>query len=172
MKTKIEIKANKLIDERNKITTEIAHLWKIIATENVLRKGIKRNYDLKQVLLRIKSLYDQIILVKLKIQCINMRIKLKDLPKDANIINIYKLSAYNEYCVKLDEMIQKHTINPIIKLKRGKRALNVTEELTSAYLSRERNTYILETNKLRKDIEEFNNNTSVEDETSPLYLVA
>lgn len=172
MKTKIEIKANKLIDERNKLTTEISKLWNIIATENVLRKGNKRNYDLKQVLYRIKDLYETTILTKLKIQCINMGIKLKDLPKDANIINIYKLSAYNEYCVKVDEMMRLHTINPTIKVKRGKRALSVTEELTHAYFEREKREYTLKTNELRKRIEEFNNNTEIEEEDVPLYLVA
>ena len=121
MKTKLNIKANQLIDERNRISTEISRYWNIIATENVIKKGAKRNYDLKQLLIRIKALYDQSVIVKLRIQCANIGIKIKDLPKDANIINIYKLSAYNEYCVKLEETIRKHTINPIIKIKKGKK---------------------------------------------------
>lgn len=50
-----------------------------------------------------------------------MGIKLKDLSSDANIINIYKLSALNEYMVKLDEMMKHHTINPVLKAKRGKK---------------------------------------------------
>lgn len=172
MKTKLNIKANQLIDERNRISTEISRYWNIIATENVIKKGAKRNYDLKQLLSQIKALYDQSVIVKLRIQCINLGIKIKDMPKDANIINIYKLSAYNEYCVKLDEMIRKHTINPIIKIKKGKKALAVTEELTNSYLTAERNKSMLIVNKLRKDIEDFNNNTDVTDDTIPLFLVA
>lgn len=172
MKTKLNIKANQLIDERNRISTEISRYWNIIATENVIKKGAKRNYDLKQLLIRIKALYDQSVIVKLRIQCANIGIKIKDLPKDANIINIYKLSAYNEYCVKLEETIRKHTINPIIKIKKGKKALAVTEELTNSYLTAEKNRSMLIVNKLRKDIEEFNNNTDVTDDTIPLFLVA
>lgn len=83
-----DIKPNTLITKRDSITSEISRYWKIIATENVIKKGVSRNYDLKSLLVRIKALYDQLILIKLRIQCANMGMKLKDLPKDANIINI------------------------------------------------------------------------------------
>lgn len=172
MKTELDLKANKLIDERNKLSSEIARYWDIIATENVVKKGVKRNYDLKQLLIHIKALYDKSIIVKLRIQCANMGMKIKDLPKNANIINIYKLSAYNEYYVKIDEMMRKHTINPVIKMKKGKKALTVTEELTHSYLEREKSKYSIELNKLRKDITDFNNNTDLSDDTLPIFLVA
>lgn len=173
MKTnKLEVKGNTLIGERNKITNEIGRFWSIIATENVVKKGTMRNYDLKQVLSRIKALYDQSIIIKLRIQCANMGIKIKDLPRNANIINIYKLSAYNEYFVKLDEMMRKHTINPSIKQKKGKRALSVTEELTYSYLKNLRDKTVIELNQLRKDIAKFNDNEDLSDDTIPLFLVA
>ena len=111
------------------------------------------------------------VLIKLQIQCANMGIKLKDLPKDANIINIYRLTAYNNFVVKVDEMMKKHTINPLVKIKKGKRKLAVTEELTYSYLEREKNRGLLEANKIRKEIENFNNNTEI-DNTVPTYLVA
>ena len=38
------IKPNMLIDKRDKLTNEISRYWKIIATENVLKKGLTRNY--------------------------------------------------------------------------------------------------------------------------------
>lgn len=171
MKTELNIKANKLIDERNKITNEIANLWRIIATENVIKKNMKRNYDMKSVLLRIKHLYEQSIIVKLRIQCANLGMKIKNLPSNANIINIYKLSAYNEFYVKLDEMIKKHTINPAVKIKKGKKALSVTEELTRPYLEKIKADYSLMINKIRKAIEDFNNNTDLTDDTVPLFLV-
>lgn len=172
MKTDLKIKANQLIDERNRITNEISRYWDILATENVVKKGVKRNYDMKQLLIHIKALYDQSIIVKLRIQCANLGMKIKDLPKDANIINIYKLSAYNEYYVKLDEMMKKHTINPAIKMKKGKKALSITEELTYSYLEREKNRISILLNKLRKDIADFNNDTDLTDDTIPLFLVA
>lgn len=171
MKTELNIKGSKLIEERDQLTTQIAKLWNIIATENVIRKGCTRNYDMRSTLEHIKTLYDKMILVKLQIQCANMGIKLKDLPKDANIINIYRLTAYNNFIVKVDEMMKKYTINPLVKIKKGKRKLAVTEELTYSYLEREKNRGLLEANKIRKEIENFNNNTEI-DNTVPTYLVA
>lgn len=171
MKTNLNIKCNKLIEERDQLTVQIAKMWDIIATENVIRKGCVRNYDMKTTLTHIKHLYDKVINVKLQIQCANMGIKLKDLPKNANIINIYRLTAYNNYIVKVDEMMKKHTINPLVKIKKGKRKLAVTEELTYSYLEREKNRYTLLANKIRKEIEDFNNNTEI-DNTVPTYLVA
>ena len=172
MKTNLEIKGNTLIDKRNKITNDISRYWSIIATENVVKKGTIRNYDLKALLNQIRALYEQLIVVKLRIQCANMGIKIKDLPKDANIINIYKLSAYNEYLVKIDEMLRKHTINPIIKVKKGKKALSVTEELTYSYLKNIKDKTAIECNQLRKDIAKFNDSNDLSDDTIPLFLVA
>ena len=167
-----DIKPNTLITKRDSITSEISRYWKIIATENVIKKGVSRNYDLKSLLVRIKALYDQLILIKLRIQCANMGMKLKDLPKDANIINIYKLSALNEYMVKLDEMMKHHTINPVLKAKRGKKGLAVNEELTYNYLRAKKNECSLPLNELRKKIAEFNDNTDLNEEETPLFLAA
>lgn len=166
-----DIKPNTLITKRDSITSEISRYWKIIATENVIKKGVSRNYDLKSLLVRIKALYDQLILIKLRIQCANMGMKLKDLPKDANIINIYKLSALNEYYVKLDEMMKKHIINPILKAKKGKRNLDVTEEITRNYFRNKQSKCLITLNELRKAIADFNDNTDLSDDTAPLYLV-
>lgn len=172
MKTNLEIKGNTLINERNRITNDINRYWNIIATENVVKKGTIRNYDLKALLNQIKALYEQLVIIKLRIQCANMGIKIKDLPRNANIINIYKLSAYNEYFVKIDEMLRKHTINPIIKIKKGKKALSVTEELTYSYLKNIKDKIAIECNQLRKDIANFNDSNDLSDDTVPLFLVA
>ena len=101
-----------------------------------------------------------------------MGIKLKDLSSDANIINIYKLSALNEYMVKLDEMMKHHTINPVLKAKRGKKGLAVNEELTYNYLRAKKNECSLPLNELRKKIAEFNDNTDLNEEETPLFLAA
>ena len=53
------IKPNMLIDKRDKLTNEISRYWKIIATENVLKKGLTRNYDLKALLIQIRATYDE-----------------------------------------------------------------------------------------------------------------
>ena len=166
------IKPNMLIDKRDKLTNEISRYWKIIATENVLKKGLTRNYDLKSLLIHIRATYDELVIVKLRIQCANMGIKLKDLSSDANIINIYKLSALNGYMVKLDEMMKHHTINPVLKAKKGKRNLGITEELTRTYFRNMQNGCLLTLNSLRKAIADFNDNTDLSDDSAPLYLVA
>lgn len=166
------IKPNILITKRDKLTDEISRYWRIIKTENVIKKGFKRNYDLKVLLVTIRAMYDELLIVKLRIQCANMGMKFKDLPKDANIINIYKLSSLNEYYVKLGELIEKHTINPVLKAKKGKRALTITEELTRSYLRGKQNECTLNLNELRKAIADFNDNTDLSDDSAPLFLIA
>jgi hypothetical protein len=166
------IKPNILITKRDKLTDEISRYWRIIKTENVIKKGFKRNYDLKTLLVTIRAMYDELLIVKLRIQCANMGMKFKDLPKDANIINIYKLSSLNEYYVKLGELIEKHTINPVLKAKKGKRALTITEELTRSYLRGKQNECTLNLNELRKAIVDFNDNTDLSDDSAPLFLIA
>ena len=166
------IKPNILITKRDKLTDEISRYWRIIKTENVIKKGFKRNYDLKVLLVTIRAMYDELLIVKLRIQCANMGMKFKDLPKDANIINIYKLSSLNEYYVKLGELIEKHTINPVLKAKKGKRALTITEELTRSYLRGKQNECTLNLNELRKAIADFNVNTDLSDDSAPLFLIA
>lgn len=166
------IKKNPLIAKRDNLTSEIARNWKIIMTENVIKKGFSRNYDLKELLLRNIALYDELTVVKLRIQCKNMGMRIKDLPMDANIINIYKLSSLNEYYVKLGELMQyPYTIDPVLKAKKGKKGLSVTEELTRNYLREKQIACNLQLNELRKKIADFNDNMEVEDEI-PLFLAA
>lgn len=166
------IKPNILITKRDKLTAEITRSWRIIATENVVKKGFTRNYDLRALLTHIRAMYEELVILKLRIQCANMGMKFKDLPKDANIINIYKLSTLNEFYVKLGEMAKEHTINPVLKAKKGKRNLGITEELTRTYFRNMQNGCLLTLNSLRKAIADFNDNTDLSDDSAPLYLVA
>lgn len=166
------IKKNPLITKRDTLTSEIARNWKIIFTENVIKKGFTRNYDLKSLLDHIVALYDQLTIVKLKIQCKNMGMSIKSLPVDANIINIYKLSSLNEYYVKLGELQQyPYTIDPVLKAKKGKKGLSVTEELTRSYLREKQTACNLRLNELRKKIADFNDNMEEENEV-PMFLAA
>lgn len=167
----LNIKPNALINKRDKLTSDISRYWKIIATENVIRKGFKRNFDMKGLLTQIRAMYDELVIVKLRIQCVNMGMKFRDLPKDANIINIYKLSALNEYYVKLGEIMKDHTINPVLKAKKGKKALAVTEELTRSFLRSKQNECTLMLNELRKAVADFNDNTNLDDDSAPLFLL-
>lgn len=165
------IKPNILITKRDKLTRLL------VAGELQLQR-----MQLKKVLLvimiyehqltHIRAMYEELVILKLRIQCANMGMKFKDLPKDANIINIYKLSALNEFYVKLGEMAKEHTINPVLKAKKGKRNLDITEELTRTYFRNMQNGCLLTLNSLRKAIADFNDNTDLSDDSAPLYLVA
>lgn len=165
-----KIYGNELISKRDRLTSEISRYWKILANENVIKKDATRNYDMKSLLTLIYNLYDDLVITKLRIQCANLGINFKDLSKDANVINIYKLSAVNEIYVKLSEMMKYHVIKPATKAKLGK-AIKVKEELTFNYLRKERDKYSLLSNTLNKKIADFNDNISLETEI-PTFLVA
>jgi len=169
------VSPNTLIEKRKNLCLEIARYWRVIETENVLEKGRKRNYDLKNLLVYIRSLYDQLIFVKLQVQCLNIGISIKDLPKDANIINIYSLSALREYYTKLDELKKDgKTINPKVKSKYGKKRLAVTEELTRNFVEKSQKDISLEINTLLKNIADFNESVtqSTIENSAPKYLTA
>ena len=90
------VKVDYLIAKRDQLTADINKYWRIINTENVIKKGFSRNYDMKNLLEKIKELYEEQVIVKLRIQCVNMGMKLKELSPDANVVNIYRLSAMKD----------------------------------------------------------------------------
>ena len=169
-----KISPNCLIEKRNRLSNEISRYWDVVLTENVIKKGASRNYDIKGVLNMIRSFYDQLIYVKLQIQCMNMGISIKDLPANANVINIYTLSALREYYTKLDEMKKDgRTINPRVKAKYGKKRLSVTEEVTRDFVVLKQKELNLEISSYLKNIADFNDSLSVETpDVAPKYLVA
>lgn len=168
---KVDLKPNILIQERTKIENQITSYWKIIERENVIPKGQVRNYDLKEIINNFKGLYDNLVIIKLRIQCANLGMNFKDLPQDANIINVYKYSALSDYKKRLEVIMRKHTIPTKTKMKYGKRKLRVTEELTSNYLKKLIDDCTLPLNNYQKKIEEFNSNTTIE-QGAPTFMVA
>lgn len=166
---KIDLKPNKLIQKRVDIEGRINRYWNIIEKENVVPKSKIRNYDLKAIINEFKGLYDQLVDVKLRIQCANLGIKYKDLPSDANIINVYRYSALSDYKKRLTMIMNKFTIPTKTKIKYGKRKLRVSEELSSDYLKKLIDECTLPLNALQKSIADFNENVTIEDEV-PTYL--
>lgn len=164
------MKSNDIINTRKRLDNDITRYWKIIKTENIVPKGMNRHYDIKKLLETIQKLSAERIQIKLYLQCINMGLKkLSDLPEDNNYKNIFLLSEKREQLVQLGYI---KTIDPKLKRAKGKSNLKVTEELTSAYIAKLKNSLQLEINKLEKDIEDFNNNLEFEVETPLLSLVA
>lgn len=152
------------------ISNEITFYWSKIKEENVIPKEAKRNYDLKALLQKIETLSEERILLKLYMQCINMGYKkFTELSKDNNYLNIFTLCEKTEQLFHLSKI---KTLDPKLKRSKGKKNLDKTEELTSAYIAGLKNKLQLEINKINKDITDFNEKAELNIEAPALSLAA
>lgn len=159
-----------IITKRKELSNEITKYWNIIKNENVIPKGATRNFDLKKLLEKIQEMADERILLKLYLQCINMGYKkFSELPATNNYLAIFTLCEKQEQLFHLSKI---KTIDPKLKRAKGKKGLNNSEELTSAYISTLKNKLQLEINKLNKDIEDFNESAILNIESAPMSLAA
>lgn len=159
-----------IINRRKELSNDITKYWNIIKNENVIPKDGKRNYDLKILLTKIEEMADERILLKLYLQCINMGYKkFSELPETNNYLAIYTLSEKTEQMFHLSKI---RTIDQKLKRSKGKKNLNTTEELTSAFINTKINKLQLEVNKLQKDIEDFNNSATLDIESAAISLAA
>lgn len=155
---------------RDNLSKEITKYWNIIKNENVISKEATRNFNLKAVLSKIQEMAEERMLMKLYLQCINMGYKkFSELPVNNNYLTIFMLSEKNEQLFHLNKI---RTIDPKIKRAKGKKGLNITEELTSSYITTLKNKLQLEINKLNKDLEDFNDSAELNIESAPLSLAA
>lgn len=156
--------------KRDNLSKEITKYWNIIKNENVISKEATRNFDLKAVLSKIQEMAEERMLMKLYLQCINMGYKkFSELPANNNYLTIFTLSEKTEQLFHLSKI---RTIDPKIKRAKGKKGLNITEELTSSYITTLKNKLQLEINKLNKDLEDFNDSAELDIESAPLSLAA
>ena len=152
---------------RDELSKEITKYWNIIKNENVISKEATRNFDLKVLLTKIEEMAEERILMKLYLQCINMGYKkFSELPTSNNYFTIFSLSEKSE---QLFHLTKVRTIDPKIKRAKSKKGLNITEELTSAYITNLKNKLQLE---LNKELEDFNNSAELNIESAPIALVA
>ena len=152
------------------ISNEITFYWNKIKEENVIPKEAKRNYDLKALLQKIETLSEERILLKLYMQCINMGYKkFTELPKDNNYLNIFTLCEKTEQLFHLSKI---KTLDPKLKRSKGKKNLDKTEELPSAYIAGLKNKLQIEINKINKDITDFNEKAELNIEAPALSLAA
>lgn len=159
-----------IITRRKELSNEITKYWNIIKNENVIPTGAKRNFDLKALILDIQAKAEERILLKLYLQCINMGYKkFSELPITNNYLDIFTLSEKQEQLFHLSKI---KTLNPKLKRAKGKKNLDKTEELTSAYISSLKAKLQLEINALNKKIEDFNNSAELNIEEAPLSLAA
>lgn len=159
-----------IITRRKELSNEITKYWNIIKNENVIPTGAKRNFDLKALILDIQAKAEERILLKLYLQCINMGYKkFSELPITNNYLDIFTLSEKQEQLFHLSKI---KTLDPKLKRAKGKKNLDKTEELTSAYISSLKAKLRLEINALNKKIEDFNNSAELNIEEAPLSLAA
>nr|DAP34046.1 MAG TPA: hypothetical protein [Caudoviricetes sp.] len=159
-----------IITRRKELSNEITKYWNIIKNENVIPTGAKRNFDLKALILDIQAKAEERILLKLYLQCINMGYKkFSELPITNNYLDIFTLSEKQEQLFHLSKI---KTLDPKLKRAKGKKNLDKTEELTSAYISSLKAKLQLEINALNKKIEDFNNSAELNIEEAPLSLAA
>lgn len=157
-------------NRRDELSKDITKYWTIIKNENIISKETIRNYDLKVLLTKIQEMAEERILMKLYLQCINMGYKkFSDLPAENNYYIIFSLSEKQEQLFHLGKI---KTIDPKIKRAKGKKNLNISEELTSAYISNIKNKLQIEINKLNKDLEDFNDKAELDIESAPICLAA
>lgn len=157
-------------NRRDTLSKDITKYWTIIKNENIISKETIRNYDLKVLLTKIQEMAEERILMKLYLQCINMGYKkFSDLPAENNYYTIFSLSEKQEQLFHLGKI---KTIDPKIKRAKGKKNLNISEELTSAYISNIKNKLQIEINKLNKDLEDFNDKAELDIESAPICLAA
>lgn len=162
------MKAIKFIEQRAKLSNDITKYWDIISKQNVIPKVLKRSYDLKNLYAEICCLADRRALVKLKLIAINMGYKkFKDLPAELNQYDVFKLCELQEIKVKLQRI---PTLNPVIKAKKGKKALNKTEELTSNWIKARIKEIDLKIIELQDKLTKFNEETEFDDSEAPLNL--
>lgn len=157
-------------NRRDELSKDITKYWTIIKNENIISKETIRNYDLKVLLTKTQEMAEERILMKLYLQCINMGYKkFSDLPAENNYYTIFSLSEKQEQLFHLGKI---KTIDPKIKRAKGKKNLNISEELTSAYISNIKNKLQIEINKLNKDLEDFNDKAELDIESAPICLAA
>lgn len=166
--TSTEIKNN-----LEKLHKDIAWEWNIIRTENKIQKGFVRHYDMKAVLQDIETKANLRIMNKLDQLCVNLGLKSReDMPKNSIYPTIFKLSEINEQFVQLGIIMEKCTINPAIKIKKGKKALKEEEALTRDFLTKKRNNLQLQIVDLKKKLTEFNEATSFDISKPYDFMVA
>lgn len=164
------MKANKLIEKRTQLSSDITKYWNIISVENVVNKNYKRTYDLKALYENIKLLADERILVKLKLLYLNLGFtKFKDISTDCNQYDVFRLCELQEMKVHLSRI---KTINPALKAKKGKKALSKTEALTSNWIKARINELDLEIIKIKEKLTKFNEEAELDESAAPMTLVA
>lgn len=169
----MKMKSTDIKAKLEKLHKDITWQWYIIRSENKVEKGYKRRYDMKSLLEDIFSKAEERIQYKLDQLCINLGFKNRaDLPKESIYPTIFKLSEINEQFVQIGILIDKSTIDPSYKMKKGKKNLKEDEELTRDYLNKIKNNLQLQIIDLKKKLDDFNEAAELDLDKAYMYLAA
>lgn len=169
----MKMKSTDIKTKLEKLNKDISYNWNIIRTENMVSNGYKRHYDMKAILNDINMKANDRVQTKLDQLCINLGLKARiDFPKESIYPTIFKLSEVNEQYVQIGIIIDKYTINPIAKMKSGKKNMDVNEELTRAYLTKLKSDLQLQILDLKKKLTDFNDAAELDLSKAYMYLAA
>ena len=88
---------------------------------------------------------------------------------ELNQYDVFKLCELNEIKVKLQRI---PVLNPTLKAKKGKKALNKSEELTSNWIKARIQEIDIKIIKLQEKLTKFNEEAEFDDSEAPLALAA
>lgn len=156
-------KANYYIKKQLDLNSEIIKNWNIIIHENINPKTRDRDCDLKELMIKLKSLINQRVQNKMHLQAINMGLKkFSDIPPDSNYLTIFWLSEFKDFKKKLSEI---KTINSAKKKKASKgKKLTVTEVFSEAYKKKAILAMDIKIEEFAAKRELFNTSTEYDDE--------
>lgn len=127
--------STEIIANRDLTTDEINKTWNIISVYNVIDKGYVCNYDIKLCYEKIKKLNQDRTNFKIYSMATNLGYtNFDDFPTASLYSYIFELYEVTNMIAKLTTI---KTINPVLKIKKGKASLKKSETLTSAFIKKE-----------------------------------
>lgn len=168
-KKSIKLTSKDIIIKRDQICKDKTRYWKIIKSENVMSKkdkkaGMGSGCDLAALHNTILQNTETLIKIKLMLNCINNGITTFNYEeaKKTHYYTIYRSSELKEQLAHWDEILNKHTINPVAKKKAGAKGLSKTETFSVEKITSIKKKLTLEINKLNEKIVKFNEDTTLE----------
>lgn len=180
-KKSINLTSKDIIAKRNEICTKKTKYWRIIKSENVMSKkakdaGVGSGFDLAALHNSILQMSDTLVKIKLMLNGLNNGITTfnYDDAKKTHYYTIFMACEKKEQLAHWEEILKKHTINPVAKKKAGAKGTGKIETFSVEKIGAIKKKLQLEINNLDAKIATFNDNTtiSVEDDDVTALMAA
>ena len=133
-KKSINLTSKDIIATRNEICSTKTKYWKYIKSENVMSKAAKKagvgsGFDLNMVYNKILQMSDTLVKIKLMLNAINNGVTTFNFEeaKKTHYYTIYMACEKKEQLSHWEEILKKHTLNPVAKKKAGAKGLSKVE---------------------------------------------